>query len=396
MVDKRLCLFEPIASSTKQLRLVIGSSDLQQQIFISFHVNPLGGHLGLYYTLLKIRLRFHWPHMYKYIEYKISSCAACVLRSHNSRPASELLYSFPIDAPFLSIHADAWVPGKTNSFDRYQLLMIVVLIEPLKEMNSTSFTKAANAIQLRYGLSHLMIIDTDSKFKGEFVKAAELLKIKLHPVTRGNHDAIMVERFNRFLNSSLLVFNNNRKSNRVFLEGAMMCTYAWNSAPVAGTDLSWALLVLGRENSLSNRLYNERTSDISNIRLRDTILRVRHAGPVGKMSTDLHAVNSRATYLSPRTSQCSVAPSLKVQARRPSLRSCSSAKQAIQRKSSKLAYRTQGPYKIAKLYPSGSYDLQSLKSPSLVSIKKHAADLYPCPQYIKPFLHASISVIMSV
>jgi hypothetical protein len=41
-----------------------------------------------------------------------------------------------------------------------------------------------------------MIIDADSKFKGEFIKAAELLKIKLHPVARGNHDAIMVERFN--------------------------------------------------------------------------------------------------------------------------------------------------------------------------------------------------------
>jgi hypothetical protein len=122
-----------------------------------------------------------------------------------------------------------------------------VAIKPLKEMNSTSFAKASYTIQLRYGLSHLMIIDADSKFKGEFVKAAELLKIKLHPVARGNHDAILVERFNRFLNSSLLMFNNDRKSNRVFLEGAMMCTYAWNSAPVAGTDLSRALLVLGRE-----------------------------------------------------------------------------------------------------------------------------------------------------
>jgi hypothetical protein len=83
MVDKRLCLFEPIASSTKQLRLVIVPSDLQQQIFISFHVKPLGCHLSLYYTLPKIRLRFHWPHMYKYIKYAILSCAACVLRSHN-------------------------------------------------------------------------------------------------------------------------------------------------------------------------------------------------------------------------------------------------------------------------------------------------------------------------
>jgi hypothetical protein len=54
MVNKRLCLFEQIASSTKQLQLVIVPSDLQQLIFISFHVNPIGGHLSLYYTLHKI------------------------------------------------------------------------------------------------------------------------------------------------------------------------------------------------------------------------------------------------------------------------------------------------------------------------------------------------------
>jgi hypothetical protein len=122
-----------------------------------------------------------------------------------------------------------WVPRKTNSFDGYQGLMIImchmtglVSIEPLKEMNSISFVKVAYAIQLCYGLSHLMIIDADYKFKGELIKASELLTMKLHPVARGNHDAIKVERFNHFLNSSLLVFNNDRKSNRVFLEGVMM------------------------------------------------------------------------------------------------------------------------------------------------------------------------------
>jgi hypothetical protein len=50
-----------------------------------------------------------------------------------------------------------------------------------------------------------------------------------------------------------------------------------------------------------------------------------------------------------------------------------------------------GPYKIDMLYPSGSYDLQSIKSPTLVIIKKHGVDLYPCPQYIKPFPHVKSS-----
>ena len=34
---------------------------------------------------------------------------------------------------------------------------------------------------------------------------------------------------------------------RVFIEGAKTLCYAWNSAPVTGTDLSRSLLVVGRE-----------------------------------------------------------------------------------------------------------------------------------------------------
>jgi hypothetical protein len=35
--------------------------------------------------------------------------------------------------------------------------------------------------------------------------------------------------------------------------------------------------------------------------------------------------------------------------------------------------------------------LKSIKSPSQVIIKKHGADIYPCPQYIKPFPHVKSS-----
>jgi hypothetical protein len=129
-----------------------------------------------------------------------------------------------------------------------------IALKPLKDMNSTLFAKAVYAIQLRYGLSHLMIINADSKFKGEFVKAAELLKVKLHPVARGNHDAIMVERFNQFLNSSMLIFNNNCKSNYVFLEGAMMCCYAWSSAPIFFSFLQFVIFIL--THCESNRPYS--------------------------------------------------------------------------------------------------------------------------------------------
>jgi hypothetical protein len=51
----------------------------------------------------------------------------------------------------------------------------------------------------------------------------------------------------RFLNADLRVFNNNRETNRVFVEGAQTFTYVWNLCPVLGTDLSGSLLTVEQE-----------------------------------------------------------------------------------------------------------------------------------------------------
>ncbi len=61
----------------------------------------------------------------------------------------------------------------------------------------------------------------------------------------GNHNTMLVKRFNKFLNAGMRVFNNNRDTNKVFVEGAETLTYAWNSCPVVGTDLSRSLLTVG-------------------------------------------------------------------------------------------------------------------------------------------------------
>jgi hypothetical protein len=114
-------------------------------------------------------------------------------------------------------------------------------------MNWTTFAKAVYRIMLRYGLSQMVIINQDLTFKGEFKAAFTLLKIKHHISARGNHNAIFVKCFNRYMNAGLRVFNNDRDTNRVFVEGAETLTYAWNSCSVIGTDLSRSLLTVGHE-----------------------------------------------------------------------------------------------------------------------------------------------------
>jgi hypothetical protein len=153
----------------------------------SIEGNSQGPSQALLHSRHRIRLRYHWPHMYSYVKQNIDDCVACVLRNGGTRASSELLYAFPLSAPFLTVHAYAWVPGKTMSFDGNVGLMIVVCrmtgfaaIEPMKEMNSSSFARAVYTILLRYGLPQLVITDPDSKFKGNFKEAFEILKIQHH------------------------------------------------------------------------------------------------------------------------------------------------------------------------------------------------------------------------
>jgi hypothetical protein len=79
--NKRIVLYEPIANSTNTIRLTIVPLELRKHVFTAFHVNPIGGHFLLYYTLHRICLRFHWPNIYTYLKRNIDNCVACVLRN---------------------------------------------------------------------------------------------------------------------------------------------------------------------------------------------------------------------------------------------------------------------------------------------------------------------------
>ena len=122
-----------------------------------------------------------------------------------------------------------------------------VAIEPIPTMNSKSFAQAVYKIIMWYVLASLIVMDPDSKFKKEFKEMCSLLQITPHISAKGNHNATIVERFNKFLNSGMRVFNSERGSNRVFIKAVETLYYSWNSAPITGTDLSRSLLVVGQE-----------------------------------------------------------------------------------------------------------------------------------------------------
>jgi hypothetical protein len=298
-----------------------------------------------------------------------------------------------VDAPFKVVHADVYKPGDTQSFDGPRSLMVVmdhmstfVIVEPLpNELNSTTFAKALYKVLLQFGLAHTCVVDADSKFQAEFTETLKLLKIHRYPLARGNHNGMLVERFNRFLNDSLTIFLNDRGTNRTFLEGSYLAAYAWNSAPVVGTDMSRSLVAIGRELSFpidfvssSSRVFSE-TVDPSVVTSysKDMLALLEKCQEVYRILIAEH----RAMHRELRNSQLP-APF------RFNIGDIVLAKKQVKSIASigrvaKLEYEVNGPWKVITVLPGGSYQLESLTSTK--QIRKKGGELYLCPLHVVPF-----------
>jgi hypothetical protein len=206
-----------------------------------------------------------------------------------------------------------------------------------------------------------------------FTKAAEILRLQHHQTARGNHDAVLVERFNRFLNAFLKVFNIHHETNRVFVKGALMAAYAWNSAPVAGTDLSHLLLVLGQEFHFPINFTSPQhiTKDIKTF-TSDMLELMEKCQEVYTLLIQEHRAYHRelrnSLIGSPRKFKLHDVVFARVQ-----VQSVASKGQV-----KKLRYVTRGTYKIIKILPSGLYGLKLHASD--VIIKKHGSNLFLSPK----------------
>ena len=177
-----LYLREYLLNGETFLQLQIVPESLRDIIFIAFHANPTGAHFGLYQTFHKIRLRYFWPGMWKYISIMIDSCAGCRMANSQRRKCNEIIYSFPTDEPMKVVHADVYSIGSELDFSGNKNFMFLVCglstfacWEPLKGQDSKAYTETIMKILLQHGLSHTIIIDKDSKFRGVFEEWKEYL-----------------------------------------------------------------------------------------------------------------------------------------------------------------------------------------------------------------------------
>ncbi len=120
-------------------------------------------------------------------------------------------------------------------------------MEPIQHAISPSFALSIMKIQLRFGLCHTIVLDKDGKFFGVFKEAVDLLQINYHVLSGGNHNGMLGKRVNRYLNKGLKIMTNECNSVQVAMEAILLLLYAWNSAPIPGTNIFCHFVALDHE-----------------------------------------------------------------------------------------------------------------------------------------------------
>jgi hypothetical protein len=192
--------------------------------------------------------------MYSYVKRMCQACPGCALANPTRGKLSELVYNFPIKAPFLIMFFDAYSAGKHSGFEGSECYLIgcfgmcgFACMEPITRASATTFASVIMKILLRYGFCHAAVLNEDSNFFGVCRKAIDLLKIYCNVLSSANHNPMIVKRVNRYLKKGLKIMCNERNSVRVALEAILLLLYAWNSCPVPGTNISCSLVAVGRE-----------------------------------------------------------------------------------------------------------------------------------------------------
>jgi hypothetical protein len=62
--------------------------------------------------------------MYSYIKRMCAACPGCTLANSTKSKSSELVYNFPIEAPFLVLFVDAYSAGKHSSFNVFKTYLV--------------------------------------------------------------------------------------------------------------------------------------------------------------------------------------------------------------------------------------------------------------------------------
>ena len=260
------CLFRYEVSkrvSMQQIRVRVVPESLRDVIMAACHASPFSGHTSEQKTLWRCQTHYWWPTMRKDVRDACRGCAHCNAANITSHEASTQLKTITTTVPFDIMCFDFWKPGDGTTIPsptdgggppiKAMLtgMCIMTSFVATGEVFAVTAEESARVIMTRffcvYGIPKLIILDQDSAFKDILVSTCDLLQVKHHTVTRGNHKAILCERFHRYLNKVERIHAADCETLSQWYKGHALAAYAWNAAPIDGINVTRSFAAIGRE-----------------------------------------------------------------------------------------------------------------------------------------------------
>ena len=293
------------------------------------------------------------------------------------------------------MHVDLWSPGGVVTDDKgnkgYLLNAMCDITQfaitiPTYQINAaTMATLFMENVVLTLGMCAVVVIDDGSPFKGVFKEFCDILGIKYWCLARGNHKGLSVERLHRFLNKVMTIDGNDMGTHAGFIRTAKTAQYAWNSAPIDGTDVVRSVAAVGREFrfpldvelSPSPTLNDETNSNLFQY-LRDTAADSAFALSIVQILIEerrlAHQERHNAGKKQPDFQVGDIVIKAHVQVQ------SILAKGQVQ----KLSYQARGPFRITQVLGNQSFEVQRYDNPNGATRKYKRADLYLLPPSIFP------------
>ena len=249
--------------SMQQIRVRVVPRELRDVILAACHASPFSGHSSEQKTLWRCQTHYWWPQLRKDVRDACKGCAHCNASNITSHEASIQLKSVTATVPFDIMCFDFWKPGDDSTIPsptdgggppiKAMLTGICVMTSFVAtgEVFALTAEESARVIMTRffcvYGMPKLIIIDQDSAFKDILISTCQLLQVNYHPVTKGNHKAILCERFHRYLNKVERIHAADCETLSQWYKGHAFAAYAWNAAPIDGLNVTRSFAAIARE-----------------------------------------------------------------------------------------------------------------------------------------------------
>ena len=237
--------------------LVCLPQNLRQDVLFSLHSERTSGHLGFIKTLYKVKERFYFPKIEKYVRKFVRSCQDCQSRKRDHGLYKGNLQNISSTQPFELVGMDILGPlTKTYKDNKWIIILVdhfTKYVEAQAVKDATAETVAEFFIMsgvLRHGAIKKCITDRAKNFCANFTNAVlEAFRIKhiltsaYHPETNG-----LAEKQCKTITDMLALYcRSNQRDWDLFLPYLI---FAYNTARQDTTQYSPFYLVHGREAKL--------------------------------------------------------------------------------------------------------------------------------------------------